>query len=79
MLVVLNNQMLLSVLFGGDNTGFALVETSTGARPIHLLARHFVFGVRVIADFEFSGAPETGDEPHVCWKKKKILLEWKNR
>lgn len=79
-LVVFDNQMLVAVLVGGDDAGFALVEASTGARPVHLVARHFVFGVGVVTDFEFSRAPESGDEPHVCWEEKeKKMLELKNR
>lgn len=41
---VLDDQMLFSVFVSGHYAGFALVEAGTGARPIHFIARDFVFG-----------------------------------
>lgn len=79
-LVVLDDQMLVAVLVGGDDAGLALVEAGTGARPVHFVARNFVFGVGEVADFELAGAPESRDEPHVCREEKeKKMLERKNR
>lgn len=72
---VLHNQVLLAVLVGGHDAGFALVEAGTGARPIHLVARDFVFGEGEFADFEFPRAPESGDESHeVCWERERKVV-----
>lgn len=69
---VLHNQMLLAVLVGGHDASFALVEAGPCARPVHLVARDFVFGKWEIANFKFSGAPESCDEPHeVCWERER--------
>lgn len=39
---VLHDQMLLAVLLGRHDARLALVHSRPGARPVHLVARHFV-------------------------------------
>lgn len=62
MLRVLHNQMLLAVLIRCYYPGLALVHPSSSARPVHLIARDFVFCKRKFADLQLATASESSNE-----------------